>query len=223
MAFEYGSVPHPIREDIVDAQRAAWRRIAEPGAAWTGEQRVAIARCVRHERARRSQPPWMRKEGGASEPCLPAAAVDAAAAIAVDAHRIDRAWTHDRVDALGDVGYVELTGVVVSVIAIDAFAEALGALLEPLPDSLEGEPDGSRPDSLGNVGAHVPMTVPYAGPNVGRALSLASGEQVMFMGLVGAMYSLRDFVTMVWKDRPLSRPQVELVAARVSAINECFY
>jgi hypothetical protein len=67
------------------------------------------------------------------------------------------------------------------------------------------------------------MTVPYAGPNVGRALSVAPGEQAMFMGLVGAMYSLRDFVEMVWKDRPLSRPQVELVAARVSAINECFY
>ena len=27
---------------------------------------------------------------------------------------------------------------------------------------------------------------------------------------------------LVW-DRPLSRPQVELIAARVSAVNECFY
>jgi AhpD family alkylhydroperoxidase len=27
----------------------------------------------------------------------------------------------------------------------------------------------------------------------------------------------------VWQHRPLSRPQVELIAARTSAINECFY
>jgi hypothetical protein len=223
MAFDYGTIPHPIREDIVAAQRAAWQRISGPGAAWTGEQRLAVARCVRHERARRHEPPWLRREGGAVEPSLPPTAVDAAAVIAVAAHRIDREWAKEKIQALGDVGYVELTGVAVSVTAIDAFAEALGAPLEPLPDAAPGEPDGSRPDALGDVGAHVAMTVPYAGPNVGRALSMAPGEQAMFMGLVGAMYSLRDFVEMVWKDRPLSRPQVELVAARVSAINECFY
>jgi hypothetical protein len=223
MAFEYETVPHPIREDIAATQRAAWQRISGPGAAWTGEQRLAVARCVRHERARRHEPPWSRREGGAREPSLPPVAIEAATAIAVDAHRIDREWAREKIEALGDVGYVELTGVAVSVTAIDAFAEALGAPLEPLPNAVPGAPDGSRPDAMGDVGAHVPMTVPYAGPNVGRALSLAPGEQAMFMGLVGAMYSLRDFVEMVWKDRPLTRPQVELVAARVSAINECFY
>jgi hypothetical protein len=223
MAFDYGTVPHPIRAGIVAAQRAAWQRIAGPGAAWSGEQRLAIARCVRHERARRTEPPWLRGGGGAIEPSLPPAAIETASAIAVDAHRIDRAWARDRIDALGDVGYVELTGVAVSVVAVDAFAEALGAPHEPLPQARPGEPDGSRPDALDDIGAYVPMAVPFAGPNVGRALSLAPGEQAMFMGLVGAMYSLRDFVEMVWKDRPLSRPQVELVAARVSAINECFY
>ena len=43
-----------------------------------------------------------------------------------------------------------------------------------------------------------------------------------FFFMVGAMYGAKDFNTLVW-DRPLSRPQVELVAARVSSINECFY
>ena len=36
------------------------------------------------------------------------------------------------------------------------------------------------------------------------------------------MYAMKDFGELVW-DRPLMRPQVELVAARVSALNECFY
>jgi hypothetical protein len=223
MAFEYESFPHPIRDDVVAAQQAAWQRIAGPGAVWTGEQRLAMARCLRHARARRDQPPWLRADGAPTESCLPEAAIEAVATIALDAHKIDRPWANSKIHALGDAGYVELTGVVASVTAIDAFAEALGAPLEPLPEARAGEPDGSRPDSLGEAGAHVPMTVPYQGPNVGRALSLAPGEQSMFMGLVAAMYALRDFIVMVWEDRPLSRPQVELVAARVSAINECFY
>ena len=45
--------------------------------------------------------------------------------------------------------------------------------------------------------------------------------QAVFV-LVGAMYAGAEFQTLVW-DRPLSRPQIELVASRVSAVSECFY
>ena len=93
---------------------------------------------------------------------------------------------------------------------------------EPMPTPRDGEPDGSRPDGLADIGAHVVMTDPFTGPNVARALSLAPGDQMAFFFVVGAMYGAKDFNTLVW-DRPLSRPQVELVAARVSSINECFY
>jgi hypothetical protein len=44
-----------------------------------------------------------------------------------------------------------------------------------------------------------------------------------FFGLVASLYSVSDFAMLVWEDRPLARPQVELVASRVSAVNECFY
>ena len=73
------------------------------------------------------------------------------------------------------------------------------------------------------MGAFVPLLDPFAGPNVSRALSLRPDDNMMFHALVGSMYALSDFQDLVWEDRPLSRPQVELVAARVSAINECFY
>jgi len=43
------------------------------------------------------------------------------------------------------------------------------------------------------------------------------------MMLVFAMYSGHQFNEMVWADRALTRPQVELLAARTSALNECFY
>ena len=66
------------------------------------------------------------------------------------------------------------------------------------------------------------MTVPWKGPNVGRALSLVPGDHFAFMMLVQAMYSSNGFGELVW-DAPLNRAQCELLAARVSAVNECFY
>ena len=39
----YQSAPVAVREDLIEAHRRAWRRIAEPGTWWSGEQRVAIA------------------------------------------------------------------------------------------------------------------------------------------------------------------------------------
>jgi len=220
--FAYESFPHPIREGIPEAHRAVWTRLAGPGSHWTGEQRVEIARQLRAARARRSEPPWLREQPAGAEGALPAAAVEAVHRIAIDAHRLDRVWCESVVKALGDAAYVELVAVVVCVTAIDAFAEALGVDLEPLPVPRRGEPDGNRPDGMGDGGAWVPMSVPWQGPNVARALSMAPEENATFMVLVDAMYAVRDFTVLVW-ERPLTRPQVELVAARVSAVNECFY
>ena len=65
---------------------------------------------------------------------------------------------------------------------------------------------------------------PWEGPNVSRALSLVPAANELFMQNVSSMYVGRGggFNDMVW-DGPMSRPQAELLAARVSSINECFY
>ncbi|MGI9432359.1 MAG: alkylhydroperoxidase-related (seleno)protein [Myxococcota bacterium] len=220
--FSYTGFDHPVREDLRAAHTATWRHLANPGAWWTGAERVAIAEEVRLARSRRDDPPWLRSDWPAHTGPLPSAAVAAARRIAVDAHGLDRAWCETTSAELGDATYVELVSVVVCTTAIDAFAEALGAPHEPLPAPLPGEPTRERPDHMGDGGAWVPVTVPFQGPNVARALSLAPGGQMAFLHLVGAMYAVSDFTQLVW-DRPLSRPQVELVAARVSAVNECFY
>ncbi len=141
----------------------------------------------------------------------------------LEPHRLERDWCVQVTDELGDAPYVELVAIVVCVTAIDAFAEALGAGLEPFPHAAGGEPSHERPSGVGEAGAWVPMTVPWQGANVGRALSLVPPSAAMFGSLVRAMYAGRDFLELFWEDRPLSRPQVELVAARVSALNECFY
>lgn len=221
-SFSYGGSKLPVRPDIVGAQRAAWTWLAGPGSWWTGAEHVAIAREVRAARALRNEPPWLRRQAALEDDLLPAAAVEVARRVALDAHQLDRAWCDAMIEELGDAAYVEAAAVAAITSAIDAFAESLGAQLETLPEPLPGEPDRVRPEDVGEAGAWVHMTVPFTGPNVARALSLVPGALMTFFGLVGSMYAFSDFQTLVW-DRPLSRPQVELVAARVSAVNECFY
>lgn len=221
-SFEYEGLP--VRDETQDAQRAAWAAIARPGATWTGEERVSLAEQVREARRRRADPPWLRN--GLPDPggALPQAAVDTARTIAADAHKIDRTWAAEKVAALGDAAYVEIAGLAASVCAIDTFADALGCGYEPLPTPQAGEPSRERNSEVGDAGAYVPLQEPWQGPNVGRALSLVPSSNVTFFGLVMAMYGgPQRFFELVWEDGPLSRPQVELLAARVSSVNECFY
>lgn len=219
-AFDWADSPGPVRPNIAEAQRSAWDRLAVPGARWSGTQRLAIAAEGRLARQLKGN---IGDFSEAVAGALPAHAVEAVRRIAVDAHTIDGDWAERMVSALGDAAYVELVGVTVQVTAIDAFAEALGVAGEPLPEPEPGEAGGIRPQGLGDIGAFVPCLLAAPGPNVGRALSLAPRDNQTFFQLVGSMYAMSDFMELVWKDRPLSRPQVELVAARVSAINECFY
>ena len=223
MSFAYEGVPHPVRDGVLAAQRAAWATLARPGSWWTGAQRVALAEQARAARAGRSEPPWLRELPEPSAP-LPGAAADAARTIAADAHKIDRAWAQKSIAALGDAAYVELAALVASLTAIDAFAEGLGVAHEPLPAPEPGEPDRVRNDAVEDAGAYVPLQTPWQGPNVARALSLAPEQNGMFLGLVMSMYGgEQGFYELVWEGAPLTRPQVELLAARVSAVNECFY
>jgi hypothetical protein len=222
-SFDYAGSGLVVRDEIVAMHRWSWERIAAAGSHWTGRERVEIARQTRAARAARSQPPWLRE--GLPDPGerLPDAAVDAARTIAADVHKIDAAWADKQIAALGDAAYVELGSVVATLTAIDAFGEALGRSPEPLPEPADGEPDGERLPDAAEAGAYVPMLEPFRGPNVGRALSLVPGANALFMRNVMAMYSgPGGFYELVW-DGPLSRPQAELLAARVSALNECFY
>lgn len=212
-----------LREDLQQALEFSRQRIASPGSWWTGPQRVALALHARAARSQRGDAPWNREKANAGDAGLPPAALEVAEVVAADAHRIDRAWASEKIETLGDAAYVEIVALVACLTAMDAFAEALGVAPQPLPEPRPGEPDRKRPEGLADIGAHVEMIDPFSGPNVARALTLAPDDLMSFFGLVGAMYAAQDFSEVVWAERPLSRPQVELVAARVSSLNECFY
>ena len=243
----------PVRDDLVAAHRRYWRRLARPGTNWSGAQRLAIAREARHaadcaycRRLRAALSPHALSGEHDRPPesagRLPFAAVDAVHRIVNDASRLTRAW-YERVTAaegMSDARYVELVGTVVSVLSIDGFCRAVGAPVHPLPASAPGAPSGYRPASAAaDGGGWVPM-VPFdnaATPeadlwppkrtgNVIRALSLAPDEVRTLNDLGGAHYIEHDLVrdTSASKDGSgLSRPQIELVAGRVSFLNDCFY
>ena len=82
---------------------------------------------------------------------------------------------------------------------------------------------GSVPTDLGDVGAWIPMTEQKVLANVSRALSLVPMTNTTWRTLVNDSYSRGPQMLALTWERALSRPQIELVAARVSQLNECFY
>ena len=114
------------------------------------------------------------------------------------------------------------------------------ARLEHLPagerEELPGEPRRERPSDLEEIGAWVPVLA-LGSPltrelfkgavrvsNVARGLTLnphLSRDQVM---LVQAQYvPLSEVSSVAESSRAINRAQIELIASRVSALNQCFY
>ena len=100
-----------------------------------------------------------------------------------------------------------------------------------------GTPTNYRPPGAQSDGAWVPL-IPkdqavgleadlYDGgvvPNVWRALSLVPDEVRAFFKLLAAQYmAVGKVVDVDTNDRAISRAQIELIASKVSALNQCFY
>ena len=229
MAFEYAGLNLPIREKTISSQRMSWEMIARPGRWWTGAERVEIARIGRATR---------ELEAVGSE-ILPDAAVYAIQKLVVDNANLNREFYAEVVAAEGmsEDRYVELVAVVVHALSIDEFHRALGLEPEPFPEPISGEPNRQRP-ALAEQRDSWPPLVPRDGlrpddqmlygplewgANVISALSLVP-ENVRWLHDLSEGHYL-SFAEMRQPDplRAISRPQIELIAARVSALNECFY
>jgi len=246
-AIDYRSTGIAVREDIVASQRRAWDSLAAPGTWWTGAQRVALAREVRAARdcalcaeRKAALSPYAVRGVHAAAGGLPPAVVDAVHRVTTDPGRLARRFADDVIAAgASDAQLVELIGVVCLVMLVDGFARAIGADAPALPDPLPGVPTRVRPAEAVDEGYFVP-TIPYAigarpelalfdpdafVPNVGRGLSLVPAAVRTARDLMAAHYMTYAQVATDWEapDRPIDRSQIELVAARTSAKNDCFY
>ncbi len=244
--FEYNNVSFPVRQDITEAHQKYWRTLAQPGSWWTGAERVAIASESRaalacdYCRARRDAlSPYNFPGEHFRQSDLPEVAVDAVHRIITDQGRITRTWIDKNVEAgLSKAAYVELVGIVVAVFSIDEFHRAIGEPLEPLPRSIPGDISRYTPAHLSEDMGFVPTVSPDGatgnesdlwpegrGANVVRALTLVPDALRDWRGLAGAQYlSFEAMANFVKEDnRAIDRMQMELIAGRVSSVNECFY
>jgi hypothetical protein len=242
--LSYGAAPLPIREDLAAAHRRAWRHLAAPGTWLTAATRVAVARetrnapgCALCQRRIDALSPYAVDGPHDDLGALPAAMVEVVHRIATDPGRLKRDWYQSMLDTgLGDGEYVEIVNVVCSTVSIDTFTRSIGMDPHPLPEPAAGEPSRIRPPQAKPGAAWVPWIAPEdaagledevysaAGSNVQRSLSLVPDECRAFFDLVEAQYlgrhQMRDFDGAF---RAITRAQIELLAGRVSAINQCAY
>jgi hypothetical protein len=247
-AFDYSSAPYEIRPDLPEAYQKTWDWLAAPGSWWTGAERVALAAASRaarecalcDERKQALSPEAGQGEHAGASNVLPTEAIDAVHRLVSDPSRLSQGWLEKLLAGgrVSDGHYVELLGIVVSVVSIDGFHRALGLPLEPLPDPRSGDPTRYRPAAAVSGVGWVPM-IPAGqakgrdadiyparvAPNVLRAMSLVPDCVRQMRSLATVQYVPLLQVPDPHADpgRAISRMQIELVAARVSAVNECFY
>jgi hypothetical protein len=223
-----------VRDDLREAHQQTWRQIGSPGDAWGAAARINMVRAARDALecrlcARRKAALSPMLHGGAHDgtAVLPEAAIDFIHRLVSDPGRLTKS-VFDQVTTSGitPAAYVEMVSVVTSSVIIDTLHQALGYPRPALPSPLDGEPSGELNMQTVDVGAWVPVAdapadVAATGlptvPNIVRAMGLVPGAVALFFGTFRPHYALRDIPLSI------SQAQAEFVAARVSALNECFY
>ncbi len=243
--LDYRHSPLPVRGDLAAAQKRAWTRLAAPGEWWSGAVRVAIAEetraaedCGFCRERKAALSPYAVTGAHETATDLPEVLAEFIHRIRTDPGRLTRRFCDDALaGGLGDAEYVETVGVMATVIAIDSFCDAMGMPRHALPTPVAGEPRRRRPAGAKGGLAWVPTVAPedlteaeagmYDGlsaVNIHRALSLVPAEVTGFFDMDSAHYlpdaQLKDFGT---EYRALTHAQIEFLAGRVSAINQCVY
>ena len=221
-----------VRDDLAEAHRLAWEHVAAPGSWWTGAQRVQLA-CNALMAIADSDPvaPWVgvtTTELLGPDLLAPGTAYDFVYRLARHAGTIT-VDVYDVVSGeLGTLPYVELCGIVSTVAAVAHFCRDIGVPVPPLPAPVEGEPTGARPDRVVQPRYN---WVPVAEPAdkvaaVVQAYTAVPGENLNNWRMASAQYMpVEEMVHPDWQRRPggLSRAQMELVAARLTRVRDCFY
>jgi hypothetical protein len=242
----YASSPIPIRADLAAAHSRAWARIAAPGTWWDGAGRVAIAAetrqaplCALCRRRKDALSLMAIEDTHDSLGELPEIAVEVVHRVRTDPGRLGERWYRGILArGLTEEQYVEIVSVVAHTVAIDTMTRGLGLDPPLLPDPEPGSPSHYRPKGAKPGSAWVPWIEPTGASaseagiypsdrppaNIMKAMSLVPDEVRSFFDLVTHQYLpgavMRDFSR---EYRAISHTQIELLAARVSALNRCLY
>ena len=240
-----------IRTDLAAAQASAWAEIGAPGTWWSGAERVAIAAETRRaepcrlcDARKTALSPSMIAGEHDSLSTLPAATIETIHRLRTDSGRLGESWYRGVIaSGLDEEHYVELVSVLAVTIAVDTFRRAAGLAAWPLPGAQPGTPSRHRPAGARPGVAWMATLLPddctaddpdlyraHPGPRqrgggyVHHALSLVPHSMIHWWDLFEVMYlpsaAMRDFGR---EYRAITHAQIELLASRVAALNQCVY
>ena len=222
-----------LSDKLKDHHAQAWQQIASAGDFFTGAERIAIVRSAREalqcqlcgDRKTALSPNSVSGEHDDASGLDPAI-VDFIHRLRTDPGRLTKTVFAALTRTISEQAYVEIVSVVASSVIIDTLHNALGLGVPQLPQAIPGKPSGSFNAEAVDAGAWVlilaaPSDMADTGlprvPNIARSLGLVPSALELFFLTFRPHYALKDI------DLSISQSQAEFVAARVSAMNECFY
>lgn len=234
-----------MRNDLVEAHQRAWAAIAAPGTWLTGERRVAVAaevrrarECAHCARIKAALSPNAVPGTHESLGVLSEAEVELVHRVTGDPGRLSEKWSQSVLArGLAEGEYVEIVGLVAMVMMMDTCMRALGMPERELPAPAAGEPTRYQPPGAKKQAAWLPLVEPedavdadgpmYPSPKAGyiyRGLSLVPQSLRDYWALANCHYMPGQYVYKFDTSiRAIRRPQVEILAARVSALHQCVY
>ncbi|HEX9260511.1 MAG TPA: hypothetical protein VF855_13310 [Acidimicrobiales bacterium] len=219
-----------VRADLAEVHQRAWAELGRPGPFWAGAQRTELmATALDAWAASDPLAPWVAPSKAGRVPpdaLAPAAAHDAVYRIARHAGTVTRSWYDEMVAALGELPYVELVALTCTTVAIASFRRTAGLPALALPDVVAGPPTGVVAPDLASAQLNwVPVAAPAdANASVVQAFTALPTENARTWAMADAQYMPEDeMIDPRWTRGTLTRPQIELVAMRVSQLRQCFF
>jgi hypothetical protein len=236
----YADSNFPVPKDLEAIHANQLNQLAKPGSWGTGAQRLAIAAEARQAGIDAGMLEEPADKGTAPDITLPEVVCKVVHKLAVSPKDfLEDSYLEAKNGGLSNEEYIEIVGIVARTTNMDVFARGIGVSLQPLPAACAGEPSRIRPQAAIQEKAWVP-TVPnspdggsdadtiYGGMHytyIVRGLSLVPDELRMHVELEETQYlPLNKIMNPEYSHHEgFSRAPTEIVAARVSALNECFF
>ncbi|MCY4143611.1 MAG: alkylhydroperoxidase-related (seleno)protein [Gammaproteobacteria bacterium] len=229
----YETTQYPIRPALKQAHESVWQRIAETGSFWSGEDRVAIVNearaslsCSLCQNRKNALSPNALSGSHDSVSHLPPIVVDLIHRLRTDPGRFTKTVFEQFCERYPSQEYVEIISVVASSVIIDTMHSCLGLDLPDVGRPDTRAPTGSEPALVEEGGAWLPLGQRDQRrsdlgfrrvPNILRAMGSVPSAVSLFFTCFRSHYS------MMGVPLDLHASQCEFIAARVSALNECFY
>ena len=243
----FDPLPETIRPELASALETAWSQLAAPGLWLTGTQRLAVVaearnswncRLCRERKAALS--PYTVKGEHDHLGELPPEWVDVIHRVTTDSGRLTQEWIEEVLSSssIEEDEFVEIVGVAIIGISIDAFADGVGIKPPSLPAPKSGAPARIRWNGATPGPGWVSTTAPenagseledhYRGGrgkfNIVRSLTLVPTAATQLFDLLDNLYMENPGIhELDGIDRSISRAQMEFLAARSSSLLGCFY